>query len=96
VLRAAHQREGHERFTLDAILHEEAAVLDLVDARNDRAMLWINDGDTADLSPDQHAPSKTSAAHPGWCSRCQRPPVRAKPPQCAPCAPPPAAASTAP
>jgi conjugative relaxase-like TrwC/TraI family protein len=51
--RAAHQREGHERFTLDAILREEAAVLDLVDARNDRAMLWINERDTAHLSPDQ-------------------------------------------
>ena len=51
--RAAHQREGHERFTLDAIIEEEAAVLDLVDARNDRAMLWINDDDTARLSPDQ-------------------------------------------
>jgi conjugative relaxase-like TrwC/TraI family protein len=51
--RAAHQREGHERFTLDAVLEEEAAVLDLVDARDDRAMLWINDDDTAHLSPDQ-------------------------------------------
>ena len=51
--RAAHQREGHERFTLDAILREEAAVLDLVDARNDRAMLWIKDEDTAHLSTDQ-------------------------------------------
>ncbi len=51
--RGAHQREGHERFTLDAILREEAAVLDLVDARNNRAMLWIKDDDTAHLSPDQ-------------------------------------------
>jgi hypothetical protein len=51
--RAAHQREGHERFTLDAILREEAAVLDLVDARNDRALLWIIDEDTALLSADQ-------------------------------------------
>jgi conjugative relaxase-like TrwC/TraI family protein len=51
--RAAHQREGRERFTLEAILAEEAAVLDLVDARNDRAMLWINDHDTGHLSPDQ-------------------------------------------
>jgi conjugative relaxase-like TrwC/TraI family protein len=51
--RAAHQREGHERFTLDAILEEEAAVLDLVDARDDRAQLWIKGGDTAALSPDQ-------------------------------------------
>jgi conjugative relaxase-like TrwC/TraI family protein len=30
--RLAHQREGHERFTLDRILAEEAAVMDLVDA----------------------------------------------------------------
>ena len=37
--RAAHQREGHERFTLDRILVEEMAVLDLVDARDDRALL---------------------------------------------------------
>jgi TrwC relaxase len=51
--RAAHQREGHERFTLDAILREEAAVLDLVDARDNRAMLWIKKEDTAHLSPDQ-------------------------------------------
>ena len=51
--RVAHHREGHERFTLDAILEEEAAVLDLVNARDDRAMLWINDDDTAALSADQ-------------------------------------------
>ena len=51
--RAAHQREGHERFTLDRILAEESAVLDLVDARDDRALLWAKDDDTATLSPDQ-------------------------------------------
>jgi ATP-dependent exoDNAse (exonuclease V) alpha subunit len=53
--RAAHQREGHERFTLDRILAEEMSVMDLVDAREDRAQLWIRDGDTAGLSPDQTA-----------------------------------------
>jgi hypothetical protein len=51
--RVAHEREGHERFTLDAILEEESAVLDLVDARDDRAMLWVKDEDTAELSSDQ-------------------------------------------
>jgi hypothetical protein len=51
--RAAHQREGHERYTLDRILAEETAVLDLVDARDDRAQLWVKDEDTADLSADQ-------------------------------------------
>ena len=53
--RAAHQREGHERFTLDRILAEEAAVLDLVDAREDRALLRVKDEDTAGLSADQRA-----------------------------------------
>ena len=51
--RAAHQREGHERFTLDRILAEEMAVLDLVDARDDRSQLWIRDADIVGLSPDQ-------------------------------------------
>ncbi|WP_445168553.1 MobF family relaxase [Mycolicibacterium sp. Dal123E01] len=51
--RAAHEREGHERFTLARILAEEAAVLDLVDAQNPRAMLRVQDEDTAGLSPDQ-------------------------------------------
>ncbi|CAA0094415.1 Uncharacterised protein [Mycolicibacterium vanbaalenii] len=53
VPRAAHQREGHERFTLDRILAEELSVLDLADARNDRALLWVKAEDTAGLSSDQ-------------------------------------------
>lgn len=53
--RAAHQREGHERFTLDRILAEEVAVMDLADARDDRTQLWVKDVDTAGLSPDQEA-----------------------------------------
>ncbi|OBI37068.1 MobF family relaxase [Mycobacterium colombiense] len=53
--RAAHQREGHERFTLARILAEEAAVLNLVDAQNPRCMLWVTEDDTAGLSQDQKA-----------------------------------------
>ena len=51
--RQKHQREGHERFTLSRILAEEVAVLDLVDARDDRAQLWVKDEDTRGLSADQ-------------------------------------------
>lgn len=51
--RAAHEREGHERFTLARILAEEGSLLRLIDARSDRAMLWVRDDDTAGLSPDQ-------------------------------------------
>ncbi|MFN6554246.1 MobF family relaxase [Mycolicibacterium septicum] len=62
--RAAHQREGHERFTLEAILAEEAAVLDAVDARNDRAQLWVRDTDTAGLSQDQRDAVRAIGASP--------------------------------
>lgn len=51
--RQAHQREGHERFTLDLILAEEAAVLDLVDAQDPRSVLWGLPSDIDGLSPDQ-------------------------------------------
>lgn len=51
--RAAPQREGHERFTLGVFLHEEQAVLDLVDAEDVRAQIWVTDEDTAGLSADQ-------------------------------------------
>jgi len=51
--RQKHQREGHERFTLSRILAEEVAVLDLADARDDRAQLWVTEDDTRGLSADQ-------------------------------------------
>ena len=51
--RAAHQREGHERFTLEAFLTEEQAVLDLIDAHDVRAQLWVREHDTDGLSADQ-------------------------------------------
>jgi len=51
--RQLHQREGHERFTLDRILAEEARILELVDAQDSRAALRVRDGDTDGLSPGQ-------------------------------------------
>jgi len=51
--RQKHQREGHERFTLARILAEEVAVLDLADARDDHAQLWVREEDTRGLSADQ-------------------------------------------
>jgi conjugative relaxase-like TrwC/TraI family protein len=63
--RAAHQREGHERFTLDRILAEEMAVLDLADASENRSMLWLKDEDTAAyLSADQRAAVRAIARSP--------------------------------
>jgi conjugative relaxase-like TrwC/TraI family protein len=53
--RQKHQREGHERFTLDRILAEELTVMDLADTRDDRTQLWVKEEDTAGLSPDQRS-----------------------------------------
>jgi hypothetical protein len=93
--RAAHHREGHERFTLDRILAEEMLVLDLVDERDDRAQLWVKDEDTAHLSEDQRAAVCAIGQSPCWSNPCPRRPARARPPRCAPCAPPHIDASTA-
>ncbi|WP_288820072.1 ATP-dependent RecD-like DNA helicase, partial [uncultured Corynebacterium sp.] len=52
--RAAHQREGSQRFTLDKILAEEARLLELVDARDERSELYgLRDLDVVGLSADQ-------------------------------------------
>lgn len=63
-VRAAHQREGHERFTLDRILAEEKALLDLVDAQEPRSMLWIKPEDTKGLSDDQRCVVESVGASP--------------------------------
>jgi conjugative relaxase-like TrwC/TraI family protein len=51
--RLTHQREGSERFTLAAFLAEEQAVMDLVDAADQRTQLWVQESDTVGLSTDQ-------------------------------------------
>ena len=62
--RSRHEREGHERFTLDRILAEEVVVMDLADARDDRTQLWVKEEDTAGLSPDQRAAVKAIGRSP--------------------------------
>jgi conjugative relaxase-like TrwC/TraI family protein len=62
--RQPHQREGHQRFTLDQILAEEAALLDLVDARDFRSVLWFKPGDTDGLSPEQQRAVNNIATSP--------------------------------
>lgn len=51
--RAAHHREGHERFTVDAVIAEEERVFEIIDAAADHARLWVRDADLGDLSADQ-------------------------------------------
>ena len=51
--RRPHEREGHERFTLDRILAEEFDVLQMCDAQDVRAVMRVEQRHTADLSSDQ-------------------------------------------
>jgi conjugative relaxase-like TrwC/TraI family protein len=62
--RAAHEREGHERFTLGRILAEEMTVLDLVDARSPEVVMWVDQYDTVDLSVQQAQVVANIAASP--------------------------------
>lgn len=62
--RAAHEREGHERFTLTAIIAEEDRILDMVDARDNRALLDVRPEDMRGLSAGQARAVRAIAASP--------------------------------
>ena len=51
--RRAHEREGHEKYTLDVIMAEEARVFAMADERDTRARLDVRSADLAGLSEDQ-------------------------------------------
>jgi hypothetical protein len=60
----AHEREGHERFTLNRIVAEEFDVLQMCDAQDVRALMRIRECHTADLSPDQARAMRNIAESP--------------------------------
>jgi conjugative relaxase-like TrwC/TraI family protein len=51
--RTAHEREGHERFTVDAVIAEEERIFAMVDETDNRARLDVRADDLRDLSADQ-------------------------------------------
>ena len=51
--RDAHHREGHELFTVDAVIAEEQRIFDMIDETDTRARLDVRAGDLHDLSADQ-------------------------------------------
>lgn len=52
-VRETHQREGHERFTVEAVIAEEERVLTIADEADNRARLDMRDVDLEDLSANQ-------------------------------------------
>jgi len=71
--RESHQREGHERFTIDAIMVEEERVFGMVDERDERAVLQVADEDVAGLAPDQERAIRNIAASPMLVQPLQAP-----------------------
>lgn len=51
--REAHHREGHELFTVDAVMAEEERIFAMVDDQDARTRLDVRSGDLGDLSVDQ-------------------------------------------
>lgn len=62
--RRAHEREGHEKYSLDVIMAEEARIFGLVDAADNRARLDVRSDDIKGLSADQARAVRSIAAAP--------------------------------
>ncbi|MDT5371204.1 MAG: hypothetical protein QOC62_5635, partial [Mycobacterium sp.] len=71
--RAPHHREGHERFTVDAIIAEEQRVLDMVDTAHNTARLDVRTTDLGDLSADQERAIRNVAISPFLVQPLQAP-----------------------
>jgi AAA domain len=71
--RDAHHREGHELFTVDAVIAEEQRVFDVVDEADSRARLDVRTADLDDLSADQARAIANIAASPYLVQPLQAP-----------------------
>jgi conjugative relaxase-like TrwC/TraI family protein len=71
--RQPHHREGHEKFTVDAIIIEEERVLGMVDDYDNRSRLDVRAGDLGDLSPDQQRAIRNIAVSPFLVQPLQAP-----------------------
>jgi conjugative relaxase-like TrwC/TraI family protein len=71
--RQAHHREGHEVFTVDAVIAEEARIFDMIDAADARARLDVRTADLAGLSLDQARAISNIAASPYLVQPLQAP-----------------------
>ena len=71
--REPHHREGHEKYTVDAILFEEQRVLDMIDEADNRSRLDVRTDDLGDLSPDQERAIRNIATSPFLVQPLQAP-----------------------
>uniref|UniRef100_UPI0009FE765E MobF family relaxase n=2 Tax=Mycobacteriaceae TaxID=1762 RepID=UPI0009FE765E len=71
--REAHHREGHEKYTVDAIMLEESRILDMVDTSDNRSRLDVRAADLGDLSGDQERAIRNIAVSPFLVQPLQAP-----------------------
>ena len=71
--REAHQREGSEKFTLEAIIAEEEHILDMADESDNRSRLDVRAQDLGDLSADQERAIRNIAVSPFLVQPLQAP-----------------------
>ncbi len=71
--RQAHHREGHELFTVEAVIAEEHRIFDMVDATDTRARLDVRTADLEGLAADQARAIATIAASPYLVQPLQAP-----------------------
>lgn len=71
--REAHHREGHEKYTVDAIMLEESRILDMVDTSDNRSRLGVRTTDLGDLSADQERAIRNIAVSPFLVQPLQAP-----------------------
>jgi ATP-dependent exoDNAse (exonuclease V) alpha subunit len=72
-LREAHQREGSEKFTLEAIIGEEERILAMADESDNRSRLDVRAQDVGDLSADQERAIRNIAVSPFLVQPLQAP-----------------------
>jgi conjugative relaxase-like TrwC/TraI family protein len=71
--RDAHHREGHDLFTVDAVIAEEQRIFDMIDEADTRARLDVRAADLHDLSADQARVIANIAASPYLVQPLQAP-----------------------
>jgi conjugative relaxase-like TrwC/TraI family protein len=71
--RQSHEREGHEKFTVDLVMAEEERTFALIDEADNRARLDLRAEDLGDLSPDQQRAITNIAASPFLVQPLQAP-----------------------
>jgi conjugative relaxase-like TrwC/TraI family protein len=71
--RKSHHREGHERFTIDAVIAEEERVFGMVDEADNRTRLDVRLQDLGDLSADQERAIRAIAVSPYLVQPLQAP-----------------------